>query len=104
LERLNLTIDGGFEEERAGEHHFIPGSIHQPYAKQEMTMEGDLWIHSFPDTLDTYALQFLQFIVTEKIWRSYNLSAFRPLEVIRKTLENTTQLAKAVNAPTTRHL
>jgi hypothetical protein len=31
--------------------------------------------------------------------------AFRPLEVIKKTLENTTQLAKAiVNAPMTRHL
>ena len=34
-----------------------------------------------------------------------NNFAFWPLEIIQKTLENTTQLAKAiVNAPTTRHL
>ena len=104
---FHLTIDyDSFKTARDKEHCLIrDAAVNQ--SLQDMTWEVIYGYIPSKTTFDTYAFA----VCAVHRYRDNGLEqlqpnfTFRPLEVIKKTLENTTQLAKAiVNAPRTHHL
>ena len=104
---FHLTIDyDSFSTPQMEEHQFIRDSSIDA-TLQEMTLEEIYGYIPSEINFDTYAfaVRAVHRLRDEDLEQLQPNFAFRPLEVIRRTLEHTTQLAKAItNAPMTRHL
>jgi hypothetical protein len=104
---FHLTIDyDAFETPRDEGHLFIRDTSVDK-ALQELTLEEIYGYIPTQENFDTFAfaVRAVHRLRDEDLEKLQPNFAFRPLEVIRQTLQHTTQLAKAiVNAPMTRHL
>jgi hypothetical protein len=106
---FHLTLDyDSFETAREEKHQFIRDAPSINQTLQEMTMLEEIYGYiPSPDIFDTsaFTVRAVHRYRDEDLAQLQPNFAFRPLEVIQKTLQNTTQLAKAVvNVPMTRPL